>query len=131
MFYNSLSEIPQRYKDTILHATSVILDSDIDNLTGIVLFGSCARLNINLNSDVDIAVETTEQLQDIRKVGIVSSEADRNTFNTNVDVVFASKETMSYSDKVLFKEIRKDGIPLWKDGDFTDEYKQLFNNSKQ
>ena len=130
MYYSYLEDLPGRLKRTIVHSVNVILEGGLEDIKSIRLFGSCARLSVNVRSDVDVVVETKNRLENARLIGVISSEADCNDDGVNVDVVFATTEDIEKSNKVLFKEIQRDGIVLWKGGEFTNEYNQLLGDSE-
>lgn len=56
MVYTNLSELPDKFKESITEAVEIILSYKIENLKQVILFGSCARLDISARSDIDIAI---------------------------------------------------------------------------
>ena len=75
----------------------------------IVLFGSYARMEQTISSDLDIFVLTTASVPRNTR-GYLMALFEEN----NADIVFAEESIFSQSDCYLYREIRKDGVLLWK-----------------
>lgn len=81
----------------------------IHHLTMIVLFGSYARMEQTVKSDLDIlAITEGEVPREIR--GKLCSLFEEN----DADLIFYTAEQFGESDCRLVREIRKEGILLWK-----------------
>ena len=75
----------------------------------IILFGSYARGEYKINSDLDILFLTTKNIsRDVK--GDIASFFDEN----NADAVFFLEEQFKNSECILSKQIRKDGVLLWR-----------------
>lgn len=74
----------------------------------IVLFGSYARAQQTVGSDIDIMVITKEAC-DIAIKGELSSEFEEQ----GSDLVFYTSKEFAHSNSLLTAKIRKDGILLW------------------
>jgi|GEM_PF-5497051 len=82
---------------------------DIEGMELVVLFGSYSRMEQKAGSDIDIlAVTETEVPRQIR--GELCSLFEEN----QSDLIFYTKQQFEESDCRLVREIRKDGILLWK-----------------
>ncbi|MDO4557204.1 MAG: nucleotidyltransferase domain-containing protein [Lachnospiraceae bacterium] len=81
----------------------------VPDVTKVILFGSYARAEYKVGSDLDILIMTDcEVPRDLR--GDVSS-----LFETmGADVVFYTEDCFSNSDCMFVNQIRKDGVLLWK-----------------
>lgn len=125
MIYDSLQNISERYKLGIVEAIDIILSFKVDGIKQILLFGSCARFEINISSDIDLLVVTEAPLLDRILKSDMRSRAEELSGDLKADVVFSTKEMLEESDMLLYKFIREEGILMWKEGVFTDEYQQL------
>lgn len=131
MIYNSISELPDIYKSSIVEAVNLIIDREIPDIIKIVLFGSCARLHLHVGSDIDLLIVTKEIIEDRRLVSYVRSDLEFLPDDMKGDIVFTNKECFETSTQKLYSDIRRDGIILWNKGEYTDEYKQLLPISEK
>ena len=131
MIYNSISELPKRYKSAIVKAVNIIVERNIPGLLQIVLFGSCARLHLHVGSDVDLLIVTEEVINDRRLLSYVRADLEFLPDDMKGDIVFSSKDNFETSKEKLHRDIRRDGIILWDGGKYTDEYQQLLPTSKE
>ncbi|HHT97800.1 MAG TPA: nucleotidyltransferase domain-containing protein [Clostridiales bacterium] len=125
MIYDSLQNISERYKLGIIEAINIILSFKVEGIKQIVLFGSCARFEINISSDIDLLVVTENPILDRILKSDMRSRAEELSSDLKADVVFSTKEMLEESEMLLYQFIREEGILMWKEGVFTDEYKQL------
>ena len=125
MVYEKLGDMSARYSAGIVKAVNTILSYDIDGLRSIVLFGSCARLNIHVGSDIDLLVVTKDHIIDRILKSEIRNDVEKLPSGLAADVVFSTVDMLNNSDQRLYKDIRIQGIILWKDGEFTDDYEQL------
>ena len=131
MIYNSISELPKRYKSAIVKAANIIVERNISGLLQIVLFGSCARLHLHVGSDVDLLIVTEEVINDRRLLSYIRADLEFLPDDMKGDIVFSSKDNFEASEEKLYMDIRRDGITLWDGGKYTDEYQQLLPTSKE
>lgn len=131
MIYNSISELPKRYKSAIVKAANIIVERNISGLLQIVLFGSCARLHLHVGSDVDLLIVTEEVINDRRLLSYIRADLEFLPDDMKGDIVFSSKDNFEASEEKLYMDIRRDGIILWDGGKYTDEYQQLLPTSKE
>lgn len=131
MIYNSISELPDKYKSAIVEAVNLIIKRNIPELRKIVLFGSCARLHLHVGSDIDLLIVTDKALNDRRLVSYIRADLEFLPDDMKGDMVFTSKKNFKHNVEKLYRDIRRDGIILWKKGEFTDEYKQLLPTSEE
>ncbi|NMB43981.1 MAG: nucleotidyltransferase domain-containing protein [Clostridiales bacterium] len=131
MIYDSISELPDRYKSAIVEAVNLIINRQIQGLVKVVLFGSCARLHLHVGSDIDLLIVTDNIIEDRRLISYIRSDLEFLPDDMKGDIVFTNKECFEKSTEKLHKDIRRDGIILWNRGKYTDEYKQLLSPSKE
>lgn len=104
--------LPDKINNKLKNDIGFIMAQNIKELLYIVLFGSCARLEYNINSDIDLLLITSKDLSRIKK-GEIRSELDKINGITT-DVVFYNKEDFQKSDCLLVRQIKKEGIVLWR-----------------
>lgn len=106
------SYLPERFVNKIIKDCQCIFDKSIEDLLYIVLFGSCARGNLDINSDVDLLVITKNTVDKEIKIDL-DHELDEEQEGISTDVVFYDLETYLRSECLLIKEIKKYGKILW------------------
>ena len=108
------SYLPPVYQDKLCFDLTFISESELEDIIAIVLFGSCARNEFKVGSDLDILVITEEKVSRSVRSDISSElEDDRNGVGT--DVIFYTEEEFNQSKSLLISEIKKDGIIIWED----------------
>ena len=107
---NTIMELPYSddIKNKLNYLVSLVLDSDIE-CKKIVLFGSYARMEQKINSDLDIFILSDNQISREQR-GYLASVFEEN----NADIVFCTTSIFDTSDNLLYRNIRKDGVLLWK-----------------
>jgi predicted nucleotidyltransferase len=90
--------------DTLIHSIKAI--SEKYAIKRIVLFGSRARGDNKLTSDIDLAVYP---LPEFMSKGYFSSEIDDLTTLFKIDVVFINDHT----DMKLLENIKKEGVVIY------------------
>lgn len=124
--YDNLSDIPTRYINSITEAIDIILSYSLNELETIILFGSCARLNLHVGSDIDIAIVTKNSITDRSVRGGLRSDLETLSTGIDCDLTLMTTEIMNMMENNRLRDnIKKDGIILWEGGKFTDDYKQL------
>lgn len=104
----SLLPVSDIVKERLNFLTDCILQ-EIPECEKIVLFGSYARMEQKLGSDLDILVLTEKEIERDRRGELYA------TFEENhADIVFYTKEIFMNSDKLLVRQIKKEGVLLWK-----------------
>lgn len=132
MVYRDLSELPIRYKDSIVESVKIILSYSLEDLEAIILFGSCARLNLCVGSDIDIAIITKNSITNRSIRGGLRSDLEDLSTRISCDLVFMTSNVMKNKDSNRLRDnIKTDGIILWKEGSVTDDYKQLLRSCYQ
>lgn len=106
------SYLPERFVNKIIKDCQCIFDKSIEDLLYIVLFGSCARGNLDINSDVDLLVITKNIIDREIKMDL-DHELDEEQEGVSTDIVFYDLETYLRSECLLIKEIKKHGKILW------------------
>lgn len=106
------SRLPKRYKEKLLFDLETIFQISIPGISRIILFGSCARNELRVGSDLDLLILTLRPVpRELRGelCGILAEE--KNGIAT--DLVFYTEEEFGRSGCRLVREIRKDGRILW------------------
>jgi predicted nucleotidyltransferase len=118
--------LPVRFQKRIQDIVGIILEKNVHGLCLIILFGSCARFKVRASSDVDIAIVTLDHMTDDALIGGLREDTEFLG-----DLAFFTLNRFLAKDCNLLNNIHRDGIVLWKDGDFTDAYKQLLCDCSQ
>lgn len=106
------SHLPLRYKKKLCSDLHRIGQLKPEGLQCVILFGSCARNQIRVGSDLDLLVITKEVLErDVR--GELSSDLEEEKDGISTDVVFYTAQEFRDSECLLVKQIRKEGLLLW------------------
>lgn len=107
---NNVEQLPHdRLCKDKLHYLIGMLLQNIPDVRSVVLFGSYARFEQRVTSDIDILVLTEN---------IVCREIRgewRSLFDEmNADLVFYTNDKFKNSDSLLVRQIKQDGVLLWK-----------------
>jgi predicted nucleotidyltransferase len=105
--------LPAKFKETIIKNVNFILSNYYDSVDMIVLFGSCARGNPKLNSDIDILILSRNEIDRQDKIDI-RAELCETVDRVSSDIIFYTFETFKNSTKRIVDELKKDGAVLWK-----------------
>lgn len=90
-----------------------VLNSSLDDLIEVGLFGSVAKDKFTCNSDADIYLLFENQIPDRRVKGVLRSIAEEN----NCDIVFLTINNFNEkSPDLLVKNILEGRIVLWRRG---------------
>lgn len=107
---NNIDKLP--YSDTVKEALHRLVEytvQAIPNVVYIALFGSYARLEQNIRSDLDILVLVS------RDFTIHERALLRDIYeNYHADVVMFTVDDYRASDSKLVMSMKEDGILLWK-----------------
>lgn len=106
------SNLPKKFLIKIMSDCQYILNSRIKDIEAIILFGSCARLEMNTNSDIDLLIVTTE-LIDVHIKSDITSELDMPIVGVTTDVKFYTRNQLKQSESLFINNVRKDGLILW------------------
>lgn len=109
----------KRTNVSLLYALSILQKSDISHfINHVYLYGSCARLEQNYNSDVDILVELADDTNiDKYRSDIISLKGKVSPLDlalpiVDMHVVVGSK-WMS-SNLLYYQNVKRDGVDVWK-----------------
>lgn len=112
-------EMSERHKKAMTYALQKIQQSPIAlYVKNVILYGSCARGEASWGSDVDLCVLLNE---DVRKLpnyaqiihllkGTISED---DAHSAETDIKFVIGDEWQNSGMLYFKNLRKDGIPVW------------------
>lgn len=120
-----MNKLPERFKNKIRSDVEFLLKSNIPNLKGIYLFGSCARGAVKIGSDVDLLVVTEELMKDREQKGRIRCELYEVMRGVATDLVFYTWNSLHSKEDLFTKQLRREGIILWKEGEFSENWKQL------
>ncbi len=109
--------------------TEIMLRHYGDRLAKIILFGSYARGDFHDDSDVDyLVVLTDDSVSSFREVS--TTAADRNAYYlknfVHISAVVVSDKQYTSSNRIFYREVRKDGKPIYERG-----FKPLHQESKR
>lgn len=107
------SYLPDRFVNKIIKDCQLIFSQKIEDLMYIVLFGSCARGNLDINSDVDLLVITKNKIDKNIKMDL-HHELDEAIEGVSTDIVFYDINTYRQSDCLFIREVKKCGKILWR-----------------
>ena len=110
MSMSNVSKLP--FPDSMKNKIQMLIDyalSKSNKIQKIILFGSTARADQKVTSDIDLLFITLG-LEDRYVKGDIASFYDMH----NADAVFYSEDQFSESDCLFVRQVRKDGILLWK-----------------
>ena len=105
-----LLNLPKRFNNKLISDIERIEKYNIPGLLVIILFGSCARNEMKLGSDIDLMIVTEGKITDRFLKGELRCDLDEYIDNTRTDIVFTSKDWFYNVNNPLMNEVRKDGI---------------------
>ncbi len=110
-----LSRLPSIYKEKLLYDLSQIEASGLEGLQSIILFGSGARNELRVGSDLDLLLISEETvLKEVRAE--LSSNLAEERKGVGTDIIFYSKKEYQESNCLLVRQIKAEGIVLWEKG---------------
>ncbi len=112
-------EMSERHKNAMTYALKKIQQSPIAlYVKNVILYGSCARGEASWGSDVDLCVLLNEDVRNLPNYAQIIhllkgtiSEDDARSAET--DIKFVIGDEWQNSGMLYFKNLRKDGIPVW------------------
>jgi predicted nucleotidyltransferase len=120
------TKIPGKFAAVIKEDIDIIVNLNFPQIVEISLFGSCSRGECRYNSDVDLLIVTRGDKLSRYNTGFIRGEVeyvDKSMVST--DVVFYDEDVLNNSTLRIAANIRRDKIILWKEGKYTDAYKEL------
>ncbi|MFI3214809.1 MAG: nucleotidyltransferase domain-containing protein [Eubacteriales bacterium] len=105
-------QLPTRFTNKLYSDLQYLLQYPIDTLESIILFGSCARQDVRLTSDVDILLITTTPLDRFTR-GEISSTLEEDLDKVHTDIIFYTREQFEQSERLIAKQIKKEGVILY------------------
>ena len=109
MSITNVSKLP--FTEETKNKIQMLIDyalSKSNKIHKIILFGSSARAEQKVTSDIDLLF-ITAGLEDRYVKGDIASFYDMH----NADAVFYSEDRFSGSDCLFVRQVRKDGVLLW------------------
>lgn len=109
MSMSNVSKLP--FSDSMKNKIQMLIDyalSKSNKIQKIALFGSFARADQKVTSDIDLLF-ITSGLEDRYVKGDIASFCDIH----NADAVFYSEDRLRDSECLFVRQVRKDGILLW------------------
>ncbi|MFI3172898.1 MAG: nucleotidyltransferase domain-containing protein [Eubacteriales bacterium] len=104
--------LPNRFEQKLLSSVDYIFSREIPQLESIILFGSCARNELRVTSDVDLLIITTEQL-DRASRGEIASVLEEELDGVGTDAIFYTHEQYENSTRLFTTQVKKDGLVLY------------------
>lgn len=104
--------LPYRFEAKLTTSIEYLLSSDIPELETIILFGSCARNQIRVTSDIDLLVITTSPVERMMR-GEISSVLEEELDGVHADVIFYTREQYDNSTRLFTIQVKTDGIILY------------------
>ena len=109
--------MPQTVQDLIKQYVIAIKNLYGEHVKQIILYGSVARGEQNLESDIDIALILYSEMKEEEKRLLIDWSAEFDfSHNCVLSVVDIAKEQFEKWNDILpfYRNIRKEGIMLWK-----------------
>ncbi len=103
------------YKSIIKETVTNALNLNLNYLTKIILFGSCARNEIKLGSDIDLMYITNKKLNDVKERTLLYGTDPLDKID--VDIVIYTEEELARKENKFTDFIHRDGIIIWESGE--------------
>lgn len=110
--FNDL-KIPKRFRDKIKIDLDKIMGMKIEGLIEVRLFGSCARGEAKLGSDVDLLLLFNEEIPDRRSRGSLYCEVSEEIEGVKTDLAFYTTKDYNENKLPFSKAVRKESILIW------------------
>ncbi len=105
--------LPARFTKKLSRDLEYILQSNIQNLLFIVLFGSCVNGKIKVTSDIDLMIVTDSRIHRSQK-GSIAANLEEAVDGVSTDVIFYTIDDLRNGRSLFLKQIIKEGVVLWK-----------------
>ncbi len=105
--------LPTRFEQKIISDMEYLFSCAIPHLESIILFGSCARKQIRVTSDVDLLIITTEPL-DRHARGELASMLEEEIDGVHTDGIFYTREQYDNSTRLFTQQVKNEGIILYR-----------------
>ncbi len=105
-------QLPFRFETKLITDINYLLSYAISDLEAIILFGSCARGEPRLTSDIDLLVITANPLSRTIR-GEISSDLEEPLDAIKTDVIFYTKDQYLQSSRIFTHQIKSEGIYLY------------------
>lgn len=107
-----LLQLPPRFEHKLHADIDFLLSYNIPTLESIILFGSCARKNLRVTSDIDLLIITIDSIErSIR--GEISSILEDDIDLVRTDCIFYTQEQFQDSTRIFTQQIKTEGIILY------------------
>nr|WP_307992764.1 nucleotidyltransferase domain-containing protein [uncultured Niameybacter sp.] len=104
--------LPERFVRKLKQDVAYLLGYPNIEIEQIILFGSCARGNYKVTSDIDLLMITKESLERYIR-GDISSELEEEVEQVSTDIVFYSNKIFQEADSLFIKQVKQDGIIIY------------------
>lgn len=105
--------LPNRFLDKLIKDVDYIINSGINTLEYIVLFGSCANGKLKITSDIDLLIITKEKPDQLLR-GDIASELAEPIRNVATDAMFYTIDEIKSGKSLFLKQVMEEGIVIWK-----------------
>ena len=110
----------ERHQELLSNTIRLIRESSIvPYIKDVILYGSCARQEEKWKSDVDLFIELEPEIlnqEDIYEEfkNLCTQVRPSKISSPDVDIHFSYSDKWKTSNNIFYKQIRKDGISVWK-----------------
>lgn len=122
MVYVTLGDLPLMYRKALVEALQILKTET--GIAKVLVFGSVARLDLHVGSDIDLIALTKYELGASVSAHL-RSEMELLETGICVDLVVMSEEKFVSSQDRFIARVREEGLVLLEGGEFTNVGEQL------
>mgnify|MGYP000898964628 FL=1 len=120
------TKVPNKFARVVKKGVEFIVNLNIEQIDEISLFGSCSRGECRYNSDIDLIVITKGDRLNRSVTRFIRGELEYiDETDVTTDVIFYDIDVFNRSKERIVDNIKRDKIVLWREGEYTDEFKEL------
>ena len=124
------TKVPNKFARVVKKGVEFIVNLNIEQIDEISLFGSCSRGECRYNSDIDLIVITKGDRLNRSVTRFIRGELEYiDETDVTTDVIFYDIDVFNRSKERIVDNIKRDKIVLWREGEYTDEFKELLWDS--
>lgn len=107
--------LPKKFKSTFLRVAEVLIENaDHLEMQELCLFGSVARMDFTMYSDLDFLVLTKSTERRRISVLVEGLDVRDDAGHPSVDVIVRNREDLRDKSQVFNREVLRDAIVLWR-----------------
>lgn len=116
IFKENYQQLPNRFIRKLEADIQYILNTDLQELKCVYLFGSCARGEVRSSSDIDLLILTEDKIKDRERAADIRWTLSEPLEGVKTDIVYMNEKTQNENtvfknqvnkDKKLILEVRK------------------------